>query len=291
MYVCIPSMDRWESNPIYNKIVQHAKDKSRFLFFVRPYQLENYRKSMPDVSVIPIGEECTNIGTTRRWIDNYMRNCGMDIYCQMDDRVCSLGYVYFVDGKAKITDKNYNNKNVDCILDMMDRTTRCIIEKYPQTAILSIRRRGFANSVSCENIVDLNSSIAAIDDVLIVNTTYPLENIPETDRFAEDANFSVTALSKGRFIGVMQLFVRDTDEKFPSRCESNKYERHRFILEELPEKLYARYNCSEWLTIQWNSKREFPVFKLNCKKSPVPRIKLSEREIIDMLEEQYEHCN
>jgi hypothetical protein len=285
MFVCIPSMDRWDDNPIYNKIIKHAKDKSRFLFFVRPYQMENYRNSMPDVSIISIGEECVNIGTTRRWIDNYMRNRGVNVYCQMDDRVCSLGCVYFVDGKANLTDKSYNSKNVDCILDMMDRTARCVIKKYPQTAILSIRRRGFANSVSYENLVDLNSSIAAIDDVLIVNTAYPLENIPETDRFSEDKNFVIAAMAKRLYTGILHLFVRDTDEGFASRCMPDKKKDHTYILNTLGEILQKRYRCEEWMNVEWNTKREFPVFKLNCKKSPVPRIRIGFEEKSRILEE------
>ena len=291
MYICIPSMDRWDRNPIYEKIIKNSKDKSRFLLFVRPYQLDLYRKSMPDVTVIPIGEECVNIGSTRRWIDNYMKNFNVDVYCQMDDRVCSLGTVYFENEKTKITDKKYNITHVDTILDQMEKTARCVIKRYPQTAILSIRRRGFANSVSPECLIELNSSIAAIDDVLIVNTKYPLENIPETDKFSEDKNFVIAAISKERYVAIIHLFIRDTDESFTSRCMPDKKKDHTYILNTLGKILQEKYNCHNWMSIEWNSKREFPVFKFNYKKSPVPRIRLGFEEISCMLEENNEHCN
>ena len=288
MIVCVPSMDRWENNPIYEKVVKYAKNKERFLFFVRPYQVQQYRSYMPDVTVIPIGEECVNIGTTRRWIDSYMRSCGVSMYCQMDDRICALGTMYFDKSKTILTDSKYNKSSVDTILDNLERVSRSVFIQYPQTAILSIRRRGFANSVQESCVIDLNSSIAVIDDVLIVNTKYPLENIPETDKVSEDKCFCISSLSKGRFIGVIHLFTKETDESFVSRCEPNRENGHKYILEELPTKLNRVYGCSQWLSIEWKEKRKFPVFNLVHKYSPVPRIKLSVQDIERIINE---HCN
>lgn len=285
MFVCVPTYNRWENNPIYERVVKYAKNKARFLFFVRPNQATLYREFMPDVTIIPIGEECLNIGTTRRWIDSFMRNSGVPMYCQMDDRISSIGIVSFVGEKTQLSGKDFNRQNVDQILDWMFITVASLLKEYPQIALLSIRRRGFANSVSPDAIVDLNHSIAQIDDVLIVNTAYPLENIPMTDTFAEDANFSVSALSRGRYIGTLNGFVRHTDESFPSRCTDDESERHRIILEDLPKELDRVYRCSGWLEIAWNKKHTFPAFKILHKNSPVPRIRLSVDDLRKITEE------
>ena len=285
MIIAVPTMNLWENNPIYENIIKFSDRKENFMFFVRPYQVSQYQSHMPDIKVIPIGEECVNMGTTRRWINEYMTRCGVEYYAQIDDRISSIDTVYFDQGKAKVSNKAFSRNNIDSILYWISLLCGSLFSHYPNLSMLSLRRRGFANNVKEDCAVELNGSISSIDDVLIINTKHPLENLPETDNFFEDMNYPIASMSHGRYVGLIHMFTKSADESIPSRCFASKKEKDECIMSTLKDIIYEKYRCKDWLVIDWNKDGSFPVVKMNYKNSPVPRLKLSFKEIERIIDE------
>jgi hypothetical protein len=133
--------------------------------------------------------------------------------------------------------------------------------------------------------VELNGSISSIDDVLIINTQHPLENLPETDNFFEDMNYPIASMSNGRYVGLIHVFTKSADESIPSRCFASKKEKDECIMNTLREVIFEKYQCRDWLSIDWNKDNTFPVVKVNYKNSPVPRIKMPVKDIERIINE------
>lgn len=285
MIIAIPSMDRWKSNPIYQNIVLASKQPQNFIFFVRKEQYELYRKNLPEAIIVAIEEDVHNIGETRRYIDKYMKNLGVDFYAQMDDRISQLSYVTLYNGKCDhISGKHCCQHYIDGILSYLETIARVIMRAYPDCALLSIRPRGFANGVTSNCVVELNGNISQIDDILIVNTKYPLENLPETDEYFEDCNYAISAISKGHSVGVIQILTKSTFENFPSRCFSDKTEKDDKIRNNLYPLLCKKYDCGTYTKLT-EGKDGHPVLKLVHKNAPVKRIKISQSELEEFINE------
>ena len=286
MIIAVPTMNLWENNPVYENIIKNSiHHKENFIFFVRPYQVDQYSRGMPDIKVVPIGEECINMGTTRRWINQYMISHGVKVYAQVDDRISSIDMVYFENSKARVSSKDFSRRHTDDILSGIDKMSCSLFSAYPNLSMLSLRRRGFANNVKEGCAVELNGSISSIDDVLIINTDHPLENLPETDNFFEDMNYPIASMSSGRYVGLIHVFTKSSDESIPSRCFASKKEKNDCIMSTLKDIILERYQCREWLSIDWNKDNTFPVVRVDYKNSPVPRIKLSVQDIERILNE------
>lgn len=278
MYVCIPSLNA-PTNLIYEKIISKCKDKSRFIFFVRPYQYEEYCNAMKDVSIVCIDESCTNIGLTRKFIDNYMRG-KVPYYMMMDDNICSLGYV--IEGKAISVSKLGIDQ--DSVFDYIEKIVEYTINHYPKTCILTIRRSAFCHNVVKEKAVSLNSGALPID-VTVINTRYPLENIPETNVIVEDVNYGISSISKGLYIGTIHCIYNSASESHVSRCEPDKNKRLEDTIR-ISKILEERYNCGEWMKWFMSRNNEYLIAKVNWKKTGLEPIHISLDEILKALEEE-----
>lgn len=286
MIIAVPSMDRWENNPIYMNIVTFSNQKDSFIFFVRKEQYKLYKEHLPKATIVEIEENVHNIGETRKYIDNYMRNLGFKFYAQMDDRISQLSYIQFTGQTPVISNKDYCRIYIDDMLSILDDTVEAILSEYTNCALLSIRPRGFANGVTQDCVVELNGNISQIDDILIVNTQYPLENIPETNEYFEDCNYVISAISKGLSVGVIQLLAKSTAENFPSRCFKDKTVKDDKIKNKLYPLICQKYNCGDYLKLA-EGKDGHPIIKLNHNNAPVKRIKISNEELRRLV---YEHC-
>lgn len=284
MIIAIPSMDRWENNPIYKNLISFSTFKDAFIFFVRKEQYELYKKNLPEAIIVAIEEDVHNIGETRRYIDKYMRKLGADFYAQMDDRVSLLSYIQFYNRMPCISGKSYCETHIDAMRARLEEISQAIFRRYPDCALLSVRPRGFANGVTPDCVVELNGNISQIDDILIVNTKYPLENLPETDEYFEDCNYAISAISKGHSVGVIQILTKSTVENFPSRCFSNKTEKDDKIRNNLYPLLCKKYDCGTYTKLT-EGKDGHPVLKLVHKNAPVKRIKISQSELEELINE------
>lgn len=286
MIVTIPSLNRWTGNPVYQNIILESKHPENFFFFVRKEQYEHYREYCDKATIIKIEENVHNIGETRKYIDNHMRKLGVKFYAQMDDRVSQLSTVVLRNGKcACISGRNWCKGHIDAMLEDISMIVSAVIHEY-NCALLSLRPRSFANGITSDCAVELNGNISQIDDILIINTEYPLENLPETNEYFEDCNYAISAISKGLCVGVIQTFTKSTIESFPSRCFSNKTEKDKRIKNELYPLLCEQYNCGNYTKLT-EGKDGHPVLKLIHKNAPVKRIKISQDELEGLI---YEYC-